>query len=71
MWHAIFHTTLAPLSEMPRWQLIGDEHIDAIQVVEQCAEKELLGDARCLLCRPRVGDASFCDSTAIYHLVHW
>ncbi|KAF8549177.1 hypothetical protein OG21DRAFT_1470336 [Imleria badia] len=60
MWHASSchqTSTLAPLSTSPRWQLVGDEHIDAIQTVEQSIERNLFpSSTRCLLCRPHIGD---------------
>ncbi|KAF8435086.1 hypothetical protein L210DRAFT_1053936 [Boletus edulis BED1] len=61
MWHAsVYHRTsrtLAPLPKSPRWQLVSNEHIDAIQTVEQSIEKDPFPNSvRCLLCRPHVGD---------------
>jgi len=74
IWHACFYhciVGLAPLSEAPRWQLIGDEHIDAIQAVERSVQKTFSPDwTRCLLCRPRAGDAMLYDH-AVRHLAQW
>ena len=75
IWHARFYHCisigLAPLSEAPRWQLVGDEHIDAIQAVERSVQKAFSPDwTRCLLCRPRVGDAMLYFH-AIRHLAQW
>ncbi|KAF8549176.1 hypothetical protein OG21DRAFT_1500574 [Imleria badia] len=62
IWHAHFYHCisigLTPLSESPRWQLVHDEYIDEIQAVERSVQKAFSPDwTRCLLCRPRVGDA--------------
>lgn len=60
---------LAPLSESLRWQLVDDEHIDSIQAVEESIKKESSFE-RCLLCQPRVGDASG-HAHIVYHLLGW
>ena len=44
--------------EPPRWQVVGDEHVAAIQAAELSFQKELTSDvSRCLVCLPCVGDA--------------
>lgn len=51
MWYARAHHSreLAPLSESPRWQLVDDEHIDAVQAVEQSIKmKSFSSPLRCL-----------------------
>ncbi|KAF8141131.1 hypothetical protein EV363DRAFT_1307184 [Boletus edulis] len=48
---------LVIFSSHQRWQLISDEHIDAIQAVEQSIEKLPPEYVCCLLCRPSVGNA--------------
>ncbi|KAF8435087.1 hypothetical protein L210DRAFT_3453364 [Boletus edulis BED1] len=75
MWHARFYHCisigLASLSESPRWQLISDEYIGEIQAIEQSIQKSFSPDwTRCLLCRPRVGDAML-YSHAVRHLAQW
>ncbi|KAI9566219.1 hypothetical protein HD554DRAFT_2329841 [Boletus coccyginus] len=63
------HTRQTSYSESPRWQLVGNEYMDAIQAAQLYVMKELhLVSMRCLLCRPRVGDAMSPDD-AMRHLV--
>ncbi|KAH0829105.1 hypothetical protein J3R83DRAFT_2571 [Lanmaoa asiatica] len=67
----IYHKIkLVQLSELPRWQIVSDEHMGAIHAVELSVKKELAPEwARCLLCRPRVGDAKW-HRVTIDHLIH-
>ncbi|KAG9312160.1 hypothetical protein JVU11DRAFT_7450 [Chiua virens] len=61
--HDLSNDSLLPLSESPRWQVIGDDHIEAIEVVEKSVESERPRNSmrRCLLCQPRVGDGFSAD----------
>ncbi|KAF8435101.1 hypothetical protein L210DRAFT_3551914 [Boletus edulis BED1] len=53
----LYNDGLAIFPSRQRWQLISDEHVDAIQAVEQSIEKLPPEYVRCLLCRPSMGDA--------------
>ncbi|KAI9454596.1 hypothetical protein HD554DRAFT_2244476 [Boletus coccyginus] len=64
-------TGQASCSDSSRWQLVGNEYMDAIQAAELSAKKELpLSSTRCLLCRPCIGDAKSQDFIML-HLVDW
>ncbi|KAI9566218.1 hypothetical protein HD554DRAFT_1206515 [Boletus coccyginus] len=64
------HTRQTSYSQSPRWQLVSNEYMDAIQAAQLCVTKELhLVSMRCLLCHPRVGDAMSQDATTMRHLV--
>lgn len=74
MLHASTHrinSTLTPRSKLPRWEIVGDEHIDAIQTVEQSFEKPTFSYVQCVLCRPHVGDALGSRYEVSYHLHQW
>ncbi|KAF8141420.1 hypothetical protein EV363DRAFT_1204107 [Boletus edulis] len=65
--HSLHCQTLHP--ESLRWERINDEHMDAVQTAELSATKDLsLISARCLLCRPCVGD-SMTRYEVLSHLV--
>ncbi|KAG9312157.1 hypothetical protein JVU11DRAFT_7447 [Chiua virens] len=61
------NSALVPLSESPRWQVISNDHIEAIQAIETSAEDRFQnGFRRCLLCRPRMGDGL--REEFVYHM---
>ncbi|KAF8421548.1 hypothetical protein L210DRAFT_3572594 [Boletus edulis BED1] len=53
-------------SSHERWQLISDEHVDAIQAIEQSIKKLPPEHVRCLLCRPSMGDALQWNDFAVH-----
>ncbi|KAI9454590.1 hypothetical protein HD554DRAFT_2042983 [Boletus coccyginus] len=62
------HIEKTSCPKSPHWQVVNNEYIEAIQPELSVFKEPPLQSSRCLLCRPRVGDAQSQDIT-MRHLV--